>query len=119
MDNDEAEPTSVSPMNFLSVVTKYPWALPVMYVMGGGALSFGGMSIAVEKNQQDEVAEVCDECEECPTDELMQRELSGAIDRAEKAEAAHSSMVNTFQDMAARLADCRPSRKRSKDTDDQ
>lgn len=72
-----------------------PWMLPFLYLMGGGAISAGGMKLSMVDA---EVAVAC------PGED----ELEAAIVRAEAAEAAHQAMMQSLQALAGMLARCQP-----------
>ena len=79
-----------------------PLMIPMMWMLGGGALSFGGMSIAIEKDEPttEECAE-CEECEECPDIPPRRRDL---VEQVETLRTANASMLTQLTDLAATCA---------------
>ena len=68
--------------------------IPMFWMMGGGALSFGGMSVAIEKEEHspEECGEI-EECEECPDIPARKQELQSQID-ALRSELDRTSAAN-------------------------
>lgn len=76
-----------------------PLMIPMMWMLGGGALSFGGMSIAIEKDEP--TTEECEECEECPDIPPRRRDL---VEQVETLRTANAAMLTQLTDLAATCA---------------
>jgi hypothetical protein len=97
-----------SPVSLLSKFN--PWMLPIVYVMGGGALSFGGMSVTMD-NRVDEavdeaVAEECPEAEEWDPVECPELEECPELVECEECPPAPECPSSRRRaELAAQLAD--------------
>lgn len=101
------EPTQQQANFMAAMAGKFnPWMIPMMWMMGGGALSFGGMSIAIEKEEhapeECENAEECEECEECPDIPPRRQELVAQVEMLEAANDALLAQLTNLTTTCAR-----------------
>jgi len=96
---DEPAPTTPDPATTWADKLKFaPWSLPLLYLLGGGTLAVGGMSLSLKRDgAQEGPALAAAPVSECATE--------ADLDAATAAARAHHAALET---LIGRLEPCEP-----------
>ena len=96
------EPVTTETATWTDRLKLAPWALPLLYLLGGGTMGVGGMSLSLVRGSAEDASEPAQECEpvECAC------ATSGDLDAVTAAARAHHIALET---LIERLETCEPS----------